>query len=260
MMERADRVAEIERARLGVSMKEQLGWKNDRAAFLSWRELIESQGVFTYQFTLGPDNTRGFCLLDDKQLPIIVIDRSEDTYGAKIFTLWHEYAHILLRLGGISGQDPRNSVESYCNLFAAAFLMPADVFKIEADRIKGVSSSDWDDRQLAELAARFKVSKSAVALRLEAVELAGAGLYGRMMGLWKTRSTRRRSPGRATYAQRTANRLGGLFVNTVFAALDRGKISRLDAYEFINVGPTHFAELRAEVKERQTAFGRGFRA
>ena len=90
-------IAGEERRRLGVSAAAQLSWQGAREAFFRWRELIESQGVFVYQLNLAEDDSRGFSVWDDRQVPVIVIDGHEGSYGAKIFTLLHEYAHILLR-------------------------------------------------------------------------------------------------------------------------------------------------------------------
>ena len=92
-------VAIKERKRLALSIDEQMGWAGNREAFLRWRELVEAQGVYTYQLKLGADNTRGFALFDEREIPIIVVDFAEEGYQAKIFTVWHEYAHILLRMG-----------------------------------------------------------------------------------------------------------------------------------------------------------------
>ncbi len=86
--------AEQERARLKISVQTQLEWTTDREAFLSWREAVEAQGVFAYQLKLGDDDTRGFAIWDEREIPIVVIDAGESGYQAKNYTLWHEYAHI----------------------------------------------------------------------------------------------------------------------------------------------------------------------
>jgi transcriptional regulator with XRE-family HTH domain len=123
-----ENVAKEERTHFGVTVAEQFTWPGDREAFLRWREVIEAEGVFTYQLPLGPDDSRGFAIWDERRLPVIVIDSADEGYPARIFTLLHEYAHILLRMGGISNQNRRNSVERFCNQFAAYFLMPREDF------------------------------------------------------------------------------------------------------------------------------------
>jgi Zn-dependent peptidase ImmA (M78 family) len=158
-------VAASERERLAVKPAEQFAWGGDREAFLRWRELTEAQGVFVYQMKLGGDDTRGFAMWDDREIPIAVIDASESGYPAKIFTLWHEYAHLLLRTGGISNQNRNNSVERFCNAFAAHFLMPMSEFRQQASLVAPRAGA-WGDSHVARLANRFRVSKSAVAFTL----------------------------------------------------------------------------------------------
>ena len=106
--------ASTERQRIGYSVSVQLGWLNSREAFLRWREAIEGEKVFTYQLPLGEDDARGFAIWDDsRRMPIIVVDQGEEGYGPKVFTLLHEYAHILLRQGGITGQAHKGRIERF---------------------------------------------------------------------------------------------------------------------------------------------------
>jgi hypothetical protein len=103
-----EHIAGLERARLGLEMQKQFGWGADREAFLRWRQIVEDQGIFAYQLKLGADGTRGFAIYDDREIPVIVIDASEESYQAKVFTIWHEYAHILLRANMRNLTDARD--------------------------------------------------------------------------------------------------------------------------------------------------------
>ena len=109
-----------------------------------------------------------FSIWDQREVPVIAINASEEEYRYRIFTLFHEYAHLLLRLGGISDENPSNSVERFCNQFAAYFLMPEAIFKQRATEIQP-RGDDWSDHHVAQLATLFHVSKSAAAIHLEVV-------------------------------------------------------------------------------------------
>jgi Zn-dependent peptidase ImmA (M78 family) len=248
------RVAASERDRLTVETSEQFAWGDDREAFLRWREIAEAQGVFVYQMKLGGDDTRGFAMWDDREIPISVIDATESGYPAKIFTLWHEYAHLLLRMGGISNQNRNNSVERFCNAFAAHYLMPMSEFRHEAS-LAAPRAGVWGDLHVTRLAKRFRVSKSAVAIHLETARLVPEGFYGRMKALWGSRplpSTK----GRATHPEKIANRLGGRHVSVVMDALRQGILNKIDAREYLDVSPDQFEAVEAEVRHRRINYGR----
>jgi Zn-dependent peptidase ImmA (M78 family) len=247
-------VAASERERLAVTPAEQFTWEGDREAFLRWRELVEAQGVFVYQMKLGGDDTRGFAMWDDREIPVAVIDASESGYPAKIFTLWHEYAHLLLRTGGISNQNRNNSVERFCNAFAAHFLMPMSEFRREASLVAPRAGA-WKDPHVTRLANRFRVSKRAVAIHLEAARLVPEGFYGRMKALWQSRSLPS-SKGLATHPEKIANRLGSRHVSLVMDALRLGILNKIDAREYLDVRPDHFDAVEAEVRHRRINYGR----
>jgi len=116
-------VAARERRKFNVSIEEQRQWRGLGEARRRWRERIEDRGVFTYMIPLPEQELSGFSLLHDDLAAICVNDR-EPTEGAKIFTLLHEYCHLLLRQTGISDENSSNRVERFCNRFAASFLIP----------------------------------------------------------------------------------------------------------------------------------------
>jgi Zn-dependent peptidase ImmA (M78 family) len=250
------RVAEAERRRLGVSVLEQLGWERDTTAFRWWRAVVEGQGIFVYlRKAATPAEWRGFSVLDERGIPCVVINSEEAEYTARIFTLMHEYGHILLRTTGISDEEGSHQVEVFCNTFAAYFLMPPNEFSIIAKQeAEGLLELD-SDSVIRRVAQKFKTSMSAVALHLEQVGLTGEGTYKRKIDEWKSRMLRRGGGGVVTYAERNVNQLGTRHVKTVFDALDAGYINHLDAHELLRVSPKHFGHLRDEVAERQAVYG-----
>ncbi len=245
--------ANRERARIAPTIDQQISWKTVASAFRRWRAIIERQGVFVYLTSIGPENdVRGFAIYDERGIPVALINGDEGESSARIFSLIHEYAHILIRKPGISDQNRKNSVERWCNQFAAYFLMPAERFKTEALKID--PGKGWSDTALRKIAEVFKVSMSAVALHLEDMGLAREGFYEARQKQWKPRKPLKGGQP-MSYAERQVNRLGVRHVSVVLDALDRRYINQLDAYEMTEVGPNHFEDLRGEMVGRQLEYG-----
>ncbi len=250
-------LAANERREFGVPIERQLGWQTERHAFLTFRDLIEARGIFVYARNLGPPtNCRGFSLLDERDLPTIVVNSNkEEEYGPRNFTLLHEYAHVLLRETGISDENRQNRHERFCNQFAADFLMPRASFRNEATQIRAGASA-WTDAHVGRLAKRFKVSKTAAAIHLETTGLARPGFYEALKAQWHGRA-KRAGGGISTYPEKMVNRHGTRHVGLVLRALDEHKINELDASEMLEAKTQYFEELRKEARERHEAYGGG---
>src|ERR1039458_3152765 len=96
-----EEVAARERKKFAVSIDEQRQWRSLARARIEWRKRSERRGVFTYMLPMPEDELSGFSLLRNG-LGAICVNDNETTDGAKIFTLFHEYCHLLIRQTGIS--------------------------------------------------------------------------------------------------------------------------------------------------------------
>jgi len=101
------------------------------------RNKIEALGVLVMRNSVVGNNVhrrldrnelRGFAISDDRA-PVIFINTT-DTPQAQIFTLLHEFAHLLLGESGVSDLSPHNprKIERACNRLAAEFLVPSADF------------------------------------------------------------------------------------------------------------------------------------
>lgn len=254
MISDPEQVAASERARMGLGIETQLGLNTPAEAFRRFRGLVEESGVFVYLINAGDtDDWRGLAVYDDRQIPLIIINGDEGQPAWRLFTLMHEYYHLLLRQTGVSDQRSNHSVEALCNQFAAHFLMPADRFIAEA-RYVNSGHRPWEVRDAKELAVRFHVSITAAAIHLEDLGLAPKG-YGDQVIATLHRPTRRKSTGGPSYYEKMANRYGCRHFDVVFRALDAGALDRVEAYELTTVQPEYFPRMRAEVAERRAAYG-----
>lgn len=241
-------VARQERRRFGVSVDEQRTWRNLAEARRRWRERIEDHGVFTYMIAMPPEELSGFSILRDDLAALCINDR-ESTEGAKVFTLFHEYSHLLLRKTGISDENNSNQVEQFCNGFAASFLIPRNPLIAAIGDIK--TPYEFSDAEVKRLATRFRVSNRAMALRLEKTGLAPQGFYSRRTEPWDVPSEIPHSlpeRGHPSYIKIRIKQVGRLHARTVLQAVERRVINSFDASVLIGLKPTSLGKVQAALE------------
>lgn len=243
-------LARAERARLGVTLAEQYVWTEAQARN-GWRQAIESLGVFVYFMKMPRRDCMGFSLVDDRGIPAICVNDSNDLLESqKIFTMLHEYCHLLLREPGISDQGKGNVVERFCNQFAAAVLVPTDALR--AVLPGGGPLRDWTTRELKRVANRFNVSMEVVALRIEELKMSEKGFHDRKVKEWNALKLLQRkqttSHPNVTWSERAARRLGRRHTMTVFKALDSRAIGYSEARDMIGLSPRHFESVKAALE------------
>jgi Zn-dependent peptidase ImmA (M78 family) len=241
-----EEVAAAERKKFGVDLEEQREWPGLDVARRQWRKRIESRGVFTYMIPMPPDQLSGFSLFQDGIAAICVNDK-DTTEGAKIFTLFHEYCHLLLRQSGISDEEDNNRVERFCNEFAASFLIPKKALR---EAIGDVAlPAEFSDAMVRRLAVRFRVSNRAVALRLEKTGLAPKGFYGRRTTRWDLPKPLKpiNGPHQASHIKLRLKRIGHLHAATTLHAVERKVINSFDASQLIGVLPSSLGRMKAEL-------------
>lgn len=176
----AEAAGEAARTALGVSLTEQWSWKRAEDSFAGWLEAVESLGVLVLRTSEVPlDRMRGFSL-SQGDIPVIVINAQDARYG-QIFTLAHEFAHLMLREGGLCGLYEPDSgagrhIEAWCNATAGSLLMPRPAL-LEHETLSSPGERDWSDDELTDLSERYGVSREAVLLRLVALGRASRELY-----------------------------------------------------------------------------------
>lgn len=241
-------VASQERKRFAVSIEDQKHWPGLDGARREWRKRIEERGVFTYMIPMGGELS-GFSFLR-QDMAAICINDNEPNEGRKIFTLFHEYCHLLLRQTGISDEGESNQVERFCNEFAASFLIPKRALS-EMTSHEGEHSIEYPEATVARLATRFRVSNRAMALRLEKLRFAPKGFYARLTAAWEASKEPEPEPpakaGTPNYITLRLKRIGKLHARTILEAVDRHAMNSFDASELIGINPSSFPKLRAGI-------------
>lgn len=239
-------VARAERRRLGVGDEEQLRWRSPHEAYRAWRSALEDLGILVFQFSLPLDETKGFSLAEVR--PPAVVVNSADHIHSRIFTVFHEYVHILLGTGGICVPEttqhafsPADSPERFCNRVAGALLVPDRVLKSHPDiGPLGELDEPPPDRLLAPLVENFKVSRYVIWYRLRSARIISAEVYRAKWAQWAPSLRSRRPPKKRTGPrlkshQRSYLQHGHRYSSLVVEAEGRGMITTSDALELLGL-------------------------
>jgi len=106
----ASKIAGTERARLGFKPDDprlSADVETPSNLYNILRQKIESFNIFVFQTSMQIEDVRGVTLFD--KLPVVIVINSKDSPEAKIFSLLHEYGHVLLKKDGIC--MPQNMYE-----------------------------------------------------------------------------------------------------------------------------------------------------
>lgn len=206
----------------------------DRVATLA--DAIEHTGILVMrssvvgnntQNKLDPDEFRGFTLIRHS-FGLIFINSADSGVG-KLFSLAHEFGHILIGEQGISG-GPLNqrAVERWCNQFATALL---------------VSTKDilnrWSETRDLESVCQWSFKTFGVSRDVTVWLLVDNGVLPREAGqrfLQEAPSppTAQRNRG-GDFTVGLRSRLGGLFLEAVTGALVEGRIDEREASRQLGV-------------------------
>ncbi|NLB69547.1 MAG: helix-turn-helix domain-containing protein [Lentisphaerae bacterium] len=152
--------------RLAMQMRQLLGI-NDTVVF-DYLELFENHGLRVLFMNLG-DVSNSLSYFDARYSNVFIFLSTDINSEKQIFLLAYELGRILLyaRLGAMSGENSlhEKQLDKLARLFAANFLMPADVVQCTVMQI-GVLPDEWDYPLLLRLKHRFGVSAESFNYRL----------------------------------------------------------------------------------------------
>ena len=250
-----DALAASERRALGITVEAQASWPDVYSGLRAWRDAVGSRGALVFQLPLPIREVRGFSL-SAKNPPVIVVS-SSDSPAPRAFTLFHEYAHLLLGSSGVCLPDvaPRvertkRSEERFCNEFAGALLVPTAALT-DLAQTRHVLQDDRTppDDELELLARHFRVSRQVLLYRALAAGLVSELAFHEKWVEWQALSAplRRSGGGGRTSARRAFDQLGSEFVSLVIRARDNGRLSTSDALECLSIQSRHWPQLETLV-------------
>ncbi len=253
LSEPPDEAAAGERRRLEVTLDRQFACRSLYEAFREWRSRIEAREILVFQTAIPLDDARGFSIRADR-FPVIVVS-SADAVAARVFTLFHEYAHLGLGTPGICIPDDGaaevpDRTERFCNAFAGSLLVPRDALKERWSPTLRDALERGEEEGIASLGQLFGVSREVLLRRAFDLELVSRRTYKAFHDRGKGgRSSHRRARGGFGEAppKRCVSERGRRFVSLVLEALDREAITARDAVDYLGVKTEHIEALRPHV-------------
>lgn len=234
------------RGLLGVTVVDQAQWHDAPTALMQWRRRFEGLGHLIFQFAMPPEEISGFSLTDT--VPVVVLNK-KDSHSRRCFTLFHEWAHLLLDEPGLCYvEDGRatgtaDAVEVFCNAFAGALLVPMDALKA----LDGLRASRFSLDQVVEEGARqFAVSRPVVLRRLHTAGIIDQQTYEQTAARYDQQfraRPKKKAKGGAPPHRTTVAELGRDFISHVLRAHDRGQISDIEVSDYLSLRLRHLEKV-----------------
>lgn len=213
----------------------------------TWVAALEAAGVLVMATSGGRvpvAEMRAFSLYFD-EVPVIVVNGADSPRG-RLFSLLHEYGHLLLHTEGLCDTttdrravSPNRQLEARCNALAAAMLLPRDlVLASPFVRSHRADGSPWTYEDLRRAAAPFGVSAEAFLRRLLTLGLVTETFYAEkreeFLRAYEADAARDRASGGNWYRNAVRDKGKG-FVRLVTDAHKRRVIDTYTAATFLDV-------------------------
>lgn len=154
------------------------------------------------------------------KVSVIVLNES-DPNEVKLFSLFHEFCHLLKRQDGICTVEIERGKniqpeENFCDEFAANFLMPEQIVRKKYQPITNM-------KQLDAFAKQFGVSKVVTLIRLKELNIFGPNQYSKLKK--ELESVNKKAFGRRNWEQTYIKRTSKLVLNNLINAYKKGDLT-----------------------------------
>lgn len=257
-----DDVAARGREWLGVTLAQQASWIGPYDALNGWIAAFEARGFLVFQSSeVDLDEMRGFSL-SERRLPVIVLN-AKDYPRARVFTLMHEFAHVVLDAGGVCdpervgrrARDEDERVEIFCNHVAGAILVPSDALMADPRVSDTPGRRDWSEATIAALAESFTVSREVILRRLLILGKTTEAFYDRKRQEYLTQYARlaeqareREQEGYAPVFRIVLRDNGRHYTRLILDALERERVTAADVSDYLGVRLKHLDMIAAELE------------
>lgn len=241
-----------------ITRDKQVKFSDAQEAFTWWQSAIEKNGALVCQATdINLSEMRGFSI-GEMPLPVVVMN-NKDSQRGRIFTMLHEFVHIMLHNYGLcdlyeeSSLPEKRIVEVFCNRVAGAILVPREYLLLEEPVLEKESGAEWRDEEISELANKYKVSREVIIRRLLICDRITVEFYRRKMKQYEQeyaelRRLRRLREEWFPLPHRIAIiSAGSPFIRLVLDSYHNRKITASDLSDFLNVKWKHIGRIEQEV-------------
>lgn len=236
---------------MAFPIRSQKGRKSAKVVFEIFREKFYELGIYVFKDSFKDNNVSSLCLNDD-QYPIIIINNSM-SFARQNFTLFHELYHLISNTSGaeiirddfyVYLNDQQTQSEKQCDIFANAFLVPIDDFKIELEK------APIDEDRITDLAILYSVSKEAIMYKLLTMKIITHSDYDRLKETFYGDALRNlpkksKESGGGNYYLTKLSYLGHRYTGDVFREYFSGRIDNVRASEMLNSKIDHLPKLES---------------
>jgi Zn-dependent peptidase ImmA (M78 family) len=249
------RLAGEYRKLLNLSEEHQRKARTPYELFHHIREKLEDMNIIVFQFSMPIEDARGFVFTD--RMPNIIVINTKDTIEARLFTLLHEFGHVLLGETVIDIPDAtvksNNKVEQWCNTFSSRFLLPRNLainlFEERRDKLT-------ETQTLRSLKYKYKVSKAMLLYNMFKLGFITQNEYQETLdryrpeGLEIEESDRKKNQrGGISQDKRCLSELGNKFVSIVADNYDNRHITYADALTYLSIKSHNFDKVLARAEK-----------
>ncbi len=250
-----DEIAQVIRKDFNIDtpFKNKTQYKNKPFTF--YREKLEKYGILILQMNnVSVKEIRGLSLNYDV-LPIIGINKA-DTERAKVFTLFHELAHIVRRtsaLCSIKFDERSDTEEKTCDKIASEVLVPKSAI---LNIVKNNTRRILDDELIKEISDKFGVSTFVIIKKLYDLNIITYEDYSRKYNEYieefnkvkeKVKENEEKGNFKLPYFRKYLNVTGKLYPSIVLSAYFDGKISLGEVTRTLNIKTSHIENIERTV-------------
>lgn len=249
LSENPKEIAEKYRAEFKFDEGTQKKLKTPYEVFNFLRDIIEDKNIIVFQIPMPVEDARGFTLVDDS--PAVIVVTSKDLIEARIFTLMHEFGHVLLNESGVSMPENAlfiknlDSVEKWCNDFSSAFLLPEVLARSEFSQNKDVGK----------LSRAYKVSKAMLFYNMYRLNFISKQQYDSFIDKYKLEILKPKEKAdkkggfRQTADKQCLSERGQKFVSLVVNNVDKGFITHSDALDYLSIKAKNLDKVMSKSKK-----------
>lgn len=248
-------LADKYRVEFEFTIKKQIKFKTSYEVFNYLRDKMEDINILVFQDSMPLEDARGFALPDET--PNVIVISSRDSIEARIFSLIHEFAHILLGEPAIDFPDftnpYQNKIESWCNQFSSNFLlseiMAKSIFKANQDNLT-------DTQTLNQISRRYKVSKAMLLFNMLKSDFITEAEYKEVLDRYKPQEPKETDEDEENEEQKPSggipadakclSKVGNKFVSLVANNYDRNHITYTDALNYLSIKSKNFDKVLAK--------------
>lgn len=253
LSDKPDLIAAKYRELFNLSWEQQRKFSDAYKLFNYLRDLLEDANILSFQFSMPIDDARGFALADES--PAVVVINSKDSVEARIFTLLHEFGHVLLGETVIEIPEAslglRDQIETWCNSFATAFLLPQEkVNKLFEENRTHLTETET----LNSLSRKYKVSKAALLFRMQKMNYISRQEFESVVDRYvpknveNKRDVKKKVRGGSQEKKRLAE-VGNKFVSLVANNFDKKLITYTDALSYLSIKSKNYEKVLAKAKK-----------